>query len=154
MKNHDIPSVIPTAHTRNSSESDVINEVAKKVNNDYFYEVRNDYIFIVFSEAETLESCKREAVATRNLALQHNCRKILADNRTKPSFIGTFDEYELAKFYQNLELHRHLTGVAMVVQSGMLHRFNFYEVAVRNRWLNLRIFSNLEEAECWIKEIV
>ncbi|MBI1806506.1 MAG: STAS/SEC14 domain-containing protein [Ignavibacteria bacterium] len=118
---------------------------------DYYFEQREGYIYIKLTEPETLESCKREALATKTLVDRYKCKKVLADNREKPSFIGTFEEYELAEFYAKHKLQMHISHAAIVFDPKVVAQMKFWEDASFNRGINVRVFSSLEEAERWLK---
>lgn len=121
------------------------------VEKEYFHEIRGDYLYIKFSDPETLESCKREALATKTLLNFYSIKKVIADNREKKSFLTKFDEFTLSMFYLKEELYTHISKVAAVFELKEFNRMMFWETAARNRFIELKIFSDIESAEEWIK---
>ncbi len=121
------------------------------VEKEYYHEVRGDYLYIKFSDSETLESCKRETLATKALLNLYGIKKVIADNREKTSFLNTFDEFTLSTFYLRQELYLHISKVAAVFDLKEINKMMFWETAARNRFLELKIFSDIESAEMWIQ---
>lgn len=122
------------------------------VEKEYYYEIGENYLYFKFTEPETLESCKLEAIATIQLLKKYGLRKVITDNSLKTSFLKTFDEYELTKFYEEEKFYRHISSAAVVFSPDNIDQMKFWQTASRNRGLNVKIFSNIEDAELWIKD--
>jgi hypothetical protein len=65
---------------------------------------------------------------------------------------STLALYELAKFYNDSQFQRELRKIALLAHPRFKEDNEFYETAVRNRGLNLRVFYDIERAAAWLAE--
>jgi hypothetical protein len=83
---------------------------------------------------------------------QHGCELLLIDDSDVTYTSTTLSLYELAKFYNDSRFQRQLRAIALIANFKYKEDNDFYETAVRNRGVNLRIFYDFERAGTWLAE--
>jgi hypothetical protein len=114
-------------------------------------EVQGDILRVRASgRDDDLEDVKRYGQAVIEKLVESGCRGVLCDERALAYAIGTVDAYEYAKFVtQNCP---RVAKVAVVPHPDFMGDAKFWETATWNRGLQVRVFSDIEEAEKWLEE--
>ncbi|HEX2696486.1 MAG TPA: hypothetical protein VHM28_02185 [Anaerolineales bacterium] len=119
----------------------------------YTYEKKDEILYALGSGVE--ESLKQDQEVTLEVievSRSFGCTKLLMDDRNVAYTSSITSLYELAKSYSaKAELYA-IRKIAVVADSKYKEDNDFYESAVRNRGLNLRIFYSIEKAEDWLLE--
>ncbi len=97
---------------------------------------------------EELEEIQAYGQAVIDCCKAHACNKILADERDLVYRISTLDIYQLAKYYA--EVLPKVIRAAIVCHPKYIADGAFWETAVVNRGLMVRVFTSLSEAEAWL----
>jgi len=84
------------------------------------------------------ENCKRA-----------NKNKLLLDITETYGTLSLMDRYRLGDVAEIFVYYK-LIKVAAVVRSEQLDHKRFGEMVARNRWVNARVFTSLEDAEKWL----
>jgi hypothetical protein len=106
-----------------------------------------DYLAVGLTGA-AMEACEQfESIAEH--CKRTNKNKLLLD------FTDTHGEFLLAHRYflgdkSETFMFHNLIKVAAVVRPEQLDPHKFGEIVARNRWVNARVFTNVEDAEEWL----
>jgi len=94
-----------------------------------------------------------EEVAWQFESLAEKCKctnknKLLLDFTEVPADISLVDRYDLGKRTQVFAQYK--CKVAAVCKSGQRDSHCFLETVAQNRWVDLRVFTNVEDALEWL----
>lgn len=118
----------------------------------YDIQVEGDLLYVTASGSdESLEEVQAYGAAVVEACREHSCRRVLADERALDYRLSTIDTYDLAKYYSKYVPH--VIRAAVVCSPGDLEDGSFWEVAVQNRGLLFRVFTDFEQARAWLKAI-
>lgn len=101
-----------------------------------------------WGEDDDLEDVMRYGQALLAAAVEHNCYKVLCDERALIYKITTFDIYQSAK--RMAELVPNLAQVAIVFNPKFSADAKFWETVAVNRGLKVSFFKDMDEAEAWL----
>jgi hypothetical protein len=117
----------------------------------YTFEQRDGILFAVGRGIEgSIEEDKQTTLDLIRACKESGCDLLLVDDREVTYTISTISLYELAKFYYDSHFQREVRKVALVPNPVFKEDNAFYETAVRNRGLNLRVFYDFESAAAWL----
>jgi hypothetical protein len=108
------------------------------------------YVAVRFTGAGTVEEAWSQFESIAAHCERANKNKLLLDFTEAHGEISLVDRYflgEQAKIFQ-----RHASKVAAVGRPEQLDHRRFGETVARNRWINLRVFTNVEDAHEWLLE--
>lgn len=116
---------------------------------EYEIQVQGDLLYVVASGFdENLEEVQAYGQAVIDACLEHQCRRILTDERRLRYELSTLETYELVKYY---EKHTSMVvRVAIVCHPEYFEDAYFWETASQNRGLFFRAFSEMEKAREWL----
>ena len=98
---------------------------------------------------ENLEEVQRYSMAVIQACVEHDARLLLCDERGLEYELSATDTYRLAEFIaQNVPA---VGKAAIVCAPQHLPDAFFWETTCVNRGLFVRAFTNMEEAEDWLK---
>ncbi len=81
----------------------------------------------------------------------HDCRKVLIEENLTGPTIGTFDIFDVVtKLSQDAARAKLKIAYVDVNQKHDLNAMHFAESVARNRSVNVKMFSNIREAEEWL----
>lgn len=81
-------------------------------------------------------------------AFEYQSQLILCDERNLEYRITTLDTFQLAEFAS--QYAKHLAKIAIVCNEKCLEEAKFYQTVTTNRGLQVKVMTNLEEAENWL----
>ena len=118
------------------------------------YEVKYDQNFdciMARIEGEIIkDELKNMAADIFKLSKKHNCKRMLNDLRNaKLTLLSTADLYEVPRLLSEWGLTSDFERVIFVNKDLMDYRF--YETASKNIGQNLRVFTNEDDVNKWLK---
>ncbi len=99
---------------------------------------------------ESVEEVIGYGLSIKEEALRLGAEKILCDERQLIYALGTFNTFESAEFIA--EHVPKIAKVAVVCDPSNLGEAQFYETVVVNRGLELRVFTQMNEAKNWLHQ--
>ena len=108
------------------------------------------YLVVRFTGAGTIEEAWRQFESIVEHCERANKNKLLLDFTEAQAEISLVDRYflgERAKIFA-----RKASKVATVGRPEQLDQRRFGEMVARNRWVNVRTFTNAEDAAKWLLE--
>lgn len=119
----------------------------------YSVEQRGDLLcFVGEGVEEGLEQNKQIHQMIVQACNKHDCTKVLIDDRQVKYTASFTSLYELAKSYSQIHLPRKVEKVAVVASPEYKETNDFFEDTTRNRGVNLRVFSLVEDAQAWLSD--
>lgn len=97
---------------------------------------------------ESPEDTAEYSLALLNIAIEHQTRFVLSDERELEYRLSVLDTYQHAEMLANVVPR--IASVAIVCHSQDYQGAEFFENVVVNRGLTLKIFTDLDEAEAWL----
>ena len=120
---------------------------------NYTIENRRDYIYLMGEGIEvSLDENKQIHQMIVNICKDHNCERVLIDDRNVTYTATILSLYQLAEYYAKVDIPRQINRAAILANPKYKETNNFFEDTSRNRGINLRLFYDLEEAEQWLTE--
>ena len=107
-----------------------------------------DYIKATFNGATTTKEVGRQFESLAEKCKCTNKNKLLLDFTEVPADISLMDRYDLGK--RTLVFAQYKCKVAAVCKSGQRDSHCFLGTVAQNRWVNLRVFTNVEDALEWL----
>ena len=107
------------------------------------------YLAVRFTGAGTVEEAWRQFEAIAERCESANKNKLLLDFTEVQAEISLADRYFLGDAAQ-IFLDYKLIKVAAVARPERVDPQRFAERVIRNRWVNARTFTNVEDAEKWL----
>jgi len=118
---------------------------------NYKSEKRKDYIYLIGEGVEDgLEENKQIHQIIVNACKDHNCNRVLIDDRRVIYTASIISIYQLAEYYVKVDLPRQIHRAALVADFKYKETNDFFENVSRNRGINLRLFYDIEKAEEWL----
>ena len=108
------------------------------------------YLAVRFTGAGTAEEAWSQFESIAEHCERANKNKLLLDFTEAQGEISLADRYflgERAKIFK-----RHASKVAAVGRPEQLDHRRFGETVAKNRWINLRVFTKVEDAHEWLLE--
>jgi len=112
-------------------------------------EVKPDYLAAMFSGEAPAEEAWRRFEPIAKHCERENKNKLLLDFREAHSKVSLIDRYFLAVGAQ-IFAHYEVIQVAVVLRPEHIDSQGFDELVLQNRWVSLRHFTNIEDAEQWL----
>ena len=116
---------------------------------DYTLRAEGDTLLVVASgRDDSLAEVEAYGMAIIAAAVEHNCRRVLCDERGLVYALGTFDTYEAAR-----HIAEHAPGVgrvAIVCRPQDNVAAAFWETVAVNRGLRARCFTDRDQAAVWL----
>lgn len=81
-------------------------------------------------------------------ALETNTKRVLCDERNLEYKIGKIDTFQAAEYVS--EKVPSVSKIAIVYNPSQKEDAEFWETAAVNRWLSVKIFEDIDEAEKWL----
>jgi hypothetical protein len=106
------------------------------------------YLKATFNGATTTEEVGRQFELLAEKCQCTNKNKLLLDFSEVPANISLVDRYELGK--RTLVFEQYKCKVASICKPGQLDSHCFLETVAQNRWVDLRVFTNVEDALGWL----
>jgi hypothetical protein len=97
---------------------------------------------------ENLEEVENYGLAILDQSIKLNCSKVLCNESNLEYRLGTLDTYKLAKFLALMVPH--VAKAAIVCNEKFITDAHFWETAVVNRGLEVRVFNTTENARLWL----
>jgi hypothetical protein len=98
---------------------------------------------------DNLIEVQEYAQAVIEAAHKYQSINILCDERSLTYNLSTFDTFELANFAS--QYAKFCRKIAIVCNPDCLESGKFYETVSQNRGLIVKVFTELSEAEEWLK---
>jgi hypothetical protein len=106
------------------------------------------YLKARFIGAGTTEEVARQFELLAEKCECTNKNKLLLDFTEVPADISLVDRYDLGK--RTLVFTQFKCKVAAVCKPGQCDSHCFLETVAQNRWVDLRVFTNVEDAVEWL----
>lgn len=117
----------------------------------YRSEKRSEYLYLVGEGTEDgLKENQQIHQMIVDLCREHNCRRVLIDDRKVIYTASILSIYELARYYVEVTVARHIKRAAVVANPVYEETNVFFENTTRNRGIDLRVFYDPEKAEAWL----
>lgn len=114
------------------------------------FRVEGDILIAVMHGEEKLEKCKRELDGIMAELQRLDLNKVLVDLRLRTSFLSVMQDYEFARYAQEMGYAAEVT-MAAVCQPEYMEQEKFWETASRNREMRAQVFSSMEPAMEWLQ---
>lgn len=115
----------------------------------YKFEVENDLLKVTATGSDDgLEDVKNYGIAIMEAAMETNCLKILCDETGLKYQLGTFDNFESARFIS--EHAPAVAKVAIVCNPEFIAEAEFWETVAVNRGLQVKFFKDIIHAKDWL----
>lgn len=101
---------------------------------------------------ESLEEVQRYGTAVIDACRHRNCSLVLVDERELTYRLSTGETYELGQYYAAF-CPQGVLRVALVVNQSNLEDAEFFETVTFNRGLQFNIFTSMDEALAWLKQL-
>jgi hypothetical protein len=111
-------------------------------------QVKPDYILVTYTGEFNVAAAERAIDGSLQAGSTHNLSKILIDCRRMTGRLSIMDRYQVAVSGQRMA--GKLTRVALVRQEEGSPLDRFTETVARNRGVNLKLFSEIDEAVAWL----
>ena len=105
---------------------------------------------VVVTGVFSLDLCKRVVHATTKACEEHHLVRVLVDIRPMQGDLATLDRYEVGTYAAKV-IPRAI-ALAMLERQDQISPDNFLENVLVNRGVNLRVFSDSEEALEWLEQ--
>lgn len=86
--------------------------------------------------------------AVVNAILDFNSKKVLCDERELQYNLSLTDTFQLGEYVS--QYSGHLIKIAIVCNSKFIDDAKFYETVTTNRGMQIKVYTSIEEAECWL----
>jgi hypothetical protein len=106
------------------------------------------YLKARFDGASTIEEAKQQFTLLAEKCKGTNKNKLLLDFTTVPANISLADRYALGRL--TLVFAQYKCRVAAVCKTEQHGSTCFIETVAQNRWVDLRVFTNVEDALEWL----
>jgi hypothetical protein len=106
------------------------------------------YLKATFNGATTTEEVGRQFESLAEKCRCTNKNKLLLDFTEVPADISLADRYDLGK--RTLVFAQYKCKVAAVCKPGRRDSHRFLGTVAQNRWVDLRVFTNVEDASEWL----
>jgi hypothetical protein len=107
-----------------------------------------DYLKARFNGVSATEEAERQFELLAEECKRTNKNKLLLDFTEVPADVSLVDRYALGK--RTLVFAQYKCKVAAVCTLRQHHSTRFLETVAQNRWVDLRVFTNVEDAEEWL----
>jgi hypothetical protein len=107
-----------------------------------------DYLVARFTGAASKEEAARQFESLAEKCKSTNKHKLLLDFTKVPAGISLVDKYELGK--KTLVFAQYKCKVAAVCKPEQHESTCFLATVAQNRWVDLRVFTNVEDALEWL----
>jgi len=91
---------------------------------------------------------KKYADAIIEAVKDFKSKNVLCDERELQYSLSITDTYQLAEYIS--QHSSHLIKVAIVCNSKYFDDARFYETVATNRGMQIKVYTNIEEAETWL----
>jgi hypothetical protein len=123
-------------------------EKRKKMSVQLQIEEAPGYIKARFIGAGATEEVERQFEALAEKCKSSNKNKLLLDFTEVPADISLVDRYDIGK--RTLVFAQYKCKVAAVCKPARHDSQCFLETVAQNRWVDLRVFTNVEDALEWL----
>jgi hypothetical protein len=113
-------------------------------------EEMSGYLKARFNGASATEESERQFELLAEKCKRTNKNKLLLDFTEVPADVSLVDRYALGK--RTLIFAQYKCKVAAVCKPEQHDSTYFLETVAQNRWVDLRVFTNVEDAEEWLFE--
>ena len=110
-------------------------------------EQRDGYIYVEYDEEYSIDVFVSTSKQVFDLCQKENYRKVLVNVTNMPGKVRTFQRFEIG--VQGSLIFRNLIKVAVLYRKEEIDWFA--ETVSKNRGLNAKIFSEVNEATEWLK---
>lgn len=110
-------------------------------------EQRDGYIYVEYDEEYSIEVFVSTSKQVFDLCQKENYKKVLVNVTNMPGKVRTFQRFEIG--VQGSLIFRNLIKVAVLYRKEEIDWFA--ETVSKNRGLNAKIFSEMNEATEWLK---
>jgi stage II sporulation SpoAA-like protein len=119
----------------------------------YSLEVLGEVLyFLGEGNEEDLEQDKQVHEWIVRACEEHDCTRILIDDRKVKYTASIIALYELARYYDQIRVPDKIQRVAVLASPDYKESNEFFETTARNRGVDLRVFQQREQAEAWLLE--
>lgn len=115
------------------------------------FEISNgeDYLKVIAKGKDDDQSdVKNYTDAVVRAILDFKCKKVLCDERELQYNISVSDTFQLAEYVSRYS--DQIVKIAIVCNIKFFDDAKFYETVTTNRGMQIKIFTNIEEAESWL----
>jgi len=118
---------------------------------DFQIRIEDDLVFAAASGYdENLEEALDYNRAVLQACIEHDCSRILTDERELEYRLDTVDTFELAT--QAARAVPSLTKIAIATGPSNQADADFYETVAVNRGLSVKFFPDLDSARAWLNK--
>jgi hypothetical protein len=107
-----------------------------------------DYLKATFNGAKTTEDAGQQFELLAEKCKSTNKNKLLLDFTIIPENVSLVDRYDLGRRTQVFGQYK--CKVAAICQPERNESHCFLEKVAQNRWVDLRVFTNEEDAKKWL----
>jgi len=113
-----------------------------------FHPEKNFLLVTASGFDESLEDTIGYGMAVLEASLEHQCTRVLCDERDLEYRLGTIDTFQLAE--TAVQAAPKLARIAIVTEPENLESASFYETVAKNRGLSVKVFQEMEKARAWL----
>lgn len=114
---------------------------------------KSSYLHATVEGDNSLANIQHYLLEVKHSCELHNCRKVLIEENLQGPTIGTFDIFEIVtKLSQDAAQAKLKIAYVDVNREHDMNAMHFAESVARNRSVNVRMFSNIREAEEWLQK--
>jgi len=114
---------------------------------------KSDYLYATVQGDNSPANIQQYLLEVKHSCELHNCRKVLIEENLQGPTIGTFDIFEIVtKLSQDAAQAKLKIAYVDVNRKHDMNAMHFAESVARNRSVNVRMFSNIREAEEWLQK--
>lgn len=116
----------------------------------YSFHPEKNYLLVTASGFdESLEDTIGYGMAVLEACLEHQCTRVLCDERDLEYRLSTIDTFQLAE--AAVQAAPKLVRIAIATGPDNLEDASFYETVAKNRGLSVKVFQELVEARDWVR---
>ena len=119
---------------------------------DFKYEVFEEFVYFEFSTEADFDGAKKEADFVKEILLKVKKSKLISKLNYDPLQLELYEDYALAEYYQEIGLDQILSKAALITKKENMENFEFWKTVVQNRFIDVKLFDNYEQAKEWILE--
>jgi len=115
--------------------------------------LEDNFVLLLASGKYSLLNANNLFQISIDSALSNNKSKILIDVTDVTGNIPFFDRFQFSEFfaeYKAKHAFREVNKIAVVGQEPIVHDGKFGETVAVNRGLNVRVYTNMNEAMAWL----
>jgi hypothetical protein len=111
---------------------------------------KEGYLHFEFAAEFSIPAAKRAVDEMVNTCMKRNCTRVLFDCRRMTGPLSTMDRFDVAQ-YGSEKIERSIR-IAMLGREDQVLPDKFFENVAVNRGMDLKLFTDIDEAVGWLKQ--